>query len=144
MFFDTEVADDDVVRTFGDVRVVVDAEERGAARRRDARLLRRAAGRGVPHHEPERDADLRLRQLVQLTAPAAARRGRLVPAQRRSTSRSPSRGTLLEALRDELGRHDVKDGCAPQGQCGCCTVLVDGQPRVVVRDARRAGRGARR
>ena len=41
-----------------------------------------------------------------------------------------SGGTLLEALRDELGRHDVKDGCAPQGQCGCCTVLIDGLPRV--------------
>jgi len=39
-------------------------------------------------------------------------------------------GTLLDALRDELGRLDVKDGCAPQGQCGCCTVLVDGAPRV--------------
>jgi xanthine dehydrogenase small subunit len=53
-----------------------------------------------------------------------------------------SRGTLLEALRDELGRHDVKDGCAPQGQCGCCTVLVDGQPRVacVTPVARVAGR----
>jgi len=24
----------------------------------------------------------------------------------------------------------VKDGCSPQGQCGCCTVLVDGAPRV--------------
>ncbi|MBO0731401.1 MAG: hypothetical protein J2P57_19245, partial [Acidimicrobiaceae bacterium] len=24
----------------------------------------------------------------------------------------------------------VKDGCGPQGQCGCCTVLVDGAPRV--------------
>ena len=47
-------------------------QERGAAHGRDARLHRRAAGRGVPHHEPERDPDLRLRQLVQLTAPAAA------------------------------------------------------------------------
>ncbi len=42
----------------------------------------------------------------------------------------PDRGTLLQALRGPLGRRDVKDGCAPQGQCGCCTVLVDGQPRV--------------
>ena len=24
----------------------------------------------------------------------------------------------------------VKDGCSPQGQCGCCTVLVEGAPRV--------------
>ena len=39
-------------------------------------------------------------------------------------------GSLLEALRDTLGRRGVKDGCSPQGQCGCCTVLVDGAPRV--------------
>lgn len=38
--------------------------------------------------------------------------------------------SLLELLRERLGHRDVKDGCAPQGQCGCCTVLVDGQPRV--------------
>ena len=38
--------------------------------------------------------------------------------------------SLLEVLRDRLGIHSVKDGCSPQGQCGCCTVLVDGQPRV--------------
>jgi aerobic-type carbon monoxide dehydrogenase small subunit (CoxS/CutS family) len=38
--------------------------------------------------------------------------------------------SLLEALRDRLGVVSVKDGCAPQGQCGCCTVLVDGAPRV--------------
>jgi len=38
--------------------------------------------------------------------------------------------TLLDVLRDELGVISVKDGCSPQGQCGCCTVLVDGQPRV--------------
>lgn len=39
-------------------------------------------------------------------------------------------GTLLDALRDHLGVTSVKDGCSPQGQCGCCTVLVDGKPRV--------------
>lgn len=38
--------------------------------------------------------------------------------------------TLLSVLRERLGLASVKDGCAPQGQCGCCTVLVDGQPRV--------------
>ncbi len=39
-------------------------------------------------------------------------------------------GSLLGALRDQLGIISVKDGCSPQGQCGCCTVLVDGSPRV--------------
>lgn len=38
--------------------------------------------------------------------------------------------SLLEVLRDHLGFTSVKDGCSPQGQCGCCTVWVDGQPRV--------------
>jgi xanthine dehydrogenase small subunit len=38
--------------------------------------------------------------------------------------------SLLVALREELGIRAPKDGCAPQGQCGCCTVLVDGAPRV--------------
>jgi aerobic-type carbon monoxide dehydrogenase small subunit (CoxS/CutS family) len=38
--------------------------------------------------------------------------------------------TLLDALRERLGLVGAKDGCAPQGQCGCCTVLVDGEPRV--------------
>jgi aerobic-type carbon monoxide dehydrogenase small subunit (CoxS/CutS family) len=38
--------------------------------------------------------------------------------------------TLLSVLRERLGITGVKDGCAPQGQCGCCTVLVDGDARV--------------
>jgi xanthine dehydrogenase small subunit len=42
----------------------------------------------------------------------------------------PARGSLLDALREELGLTGAKDGCSPQGQCGCCTVWVDGQPRV--------------
>jgi xanthine dehydrogenase molybdenum-binding subunit len=34
---------------------------------------------------------------------------------------------LLAALRDGLGVMSPKDGCAPSGQCGCCTVIVDGK-----------------
>ena len=34
---------------------------------------------------------------------------------------------LLAALREELGILSPKDGCAPSGQCGCCTVLVNGR-----------------
>jgi aldehyde oxidoreductase len=37
---------------------------------------------------------------------------------------------LLAALREELDILSPKDGCAPSGQCGCCTVLVNGKARV--------------
>ena len=37
---------------------------------------------------------------------------------------------LLGALRDELGVISPKDGCAPSGQCGACTVLVGEKARV--------------
>jgi len=36
--------------------------------------------------------------------------------------------TLLDWLRDDLGLRSVKDGCSPQGVCGCCTVLLDDRP----------------
>lgn len=42
----------------------------------------------------------------------------------------PAEGSLLDALRRSGFSGSVKDGCSPQGQCGCCTVLVDGAPRV--------------
>jgi xanthine dehydrogenase molybdenum-binding subunit len=37
---------------------------------------------------------------------------------------------LLSALRDELDVTSPKDGCSPTGQCGCCTVLLDGKATV--------------
>lgn len=42
----------------------------------------------------------------------------------------PDTGSLLDALREGAGSRTPKDGCSPQGQCGCCTVWVDGAPRV--------------
>src|SRR6266404_8498696 len=38
--------------------------------------------------------------------------------------------SLLEVLRDSCGLISPKDGCSPQGQCGCCTVIVDGKALV--------------
>jgi xanthine dehydrogenase molybdenum-binding subunit len=35
---------------------------------------------------------------------------------------------LLEVLREECGIVSAKNGCAPEGACGCCLVLIDGQP----------------
>jgi len=35
---------------------------------------------------------------------------------------------FLGLLREGCGVTSVKDGCAPEGVCGCCTVLLDGKP----------------
>ncbi|MGZ8571000.1 MAG: selenium-dependent xanthine dehydrogenase [Actinomycetota bacterium] len=35
--------------------------------------------------------------------------------------------TLLEVLREGCGVTSVKDGCAPEGSCGACTVMVEGK-----------------
>ena len=39
------------------------------------------------------------------------------------------RQTLLEVLRDTLGMTGTKEGCS-NGNCGACTVLVNGRPVV--------------
>ncbi|HEY6056770.1 MAG TPA: selenium-dependent xanthine dehydrogenase [Candidatus Limnocylindrales bacterium] len=50
--------------------------------------------------------------------------------------------SLLDVLRGELGLRSMKDGCAPEGSCGACTVIVDGRP--VVSCAQPAARAAGR
>jgi aldehyde oxidoreductase len=50
--------------------------------------------------------------------------------------------SLLELLREELGVTSAKDGCAPEGSCGACTVLVDG--KAVVSCAQKAVHAAGR
>ena len=139
MFFDSEMAADDIIREFGTVKVVVDAASAELLDRFHPRVLRRSPGRRLPHLEPERLAHLRLRLVVQLTAatsPAPTPEPTLVEFTVDGRAVSVDVGgadggiTLLEALRDRLGKRTAKDGCSPQGQCGCCTVWVDGAARV--------------
>ena len=76
----------------------------------------------------------------------ATRSSGRVPVRRRPVDvvdRDPG-ASLLDVLRERLGIASVKDGCAPQGQCGCCTVLVDGEPRVACVTPVAAGRRTRR
>jgi len=40
---------------------------------------------------------------------------------------------FLEVLREGCGIVSAKDGCAPEGTCGCCAVMVDGQPVLACR-----------
>ncbi len=101
--------------------------ERAAPQGIDPRLQRRPDRRRVPHLEPERDQDLRLRVLFQLTSAVTTV---TFTVDGREVTVEDDGATLLEVLRDRLGLRTPKDGCSPQGQCGCCTIWVDGNARV--------------
>ncbi|MDG2907186.1 MAG: molybdopterin-dependent oxidoreductase [Acidimicrobiales bacterium] len=49
---------------------------------------------------------------------------------------------LLSALRDELDVLSPKDGCAPSGQCGCCTILLNGKARIGCQTSMEKAEGA--
>ncbi len=59
-----------------------------------------------------------------------------------ATTASSGHPHLLSALRDELDVTSPKDGCSPSGQCGCCTVLVDGKARVACQTSMEKVEGA--
>src|SRR5688500_4446934 len=47
----------------------------------------------------------------------------------RSTEASYEPGMhFLEVLREQCGVTSAKNGCAPEGACGCCVVMIDGRP----------------
>jgi ferredoxin len=132
---DGDVAPDDEQAAFGpdsSVKVVVDAASAqlllGATR-----TTRTASTPRASPSRPERHAHLRLRAELQLIS---------FRLDGRAVEVVDDGASLLEVLRDRLGARTPKDGCSPQGQCGCCTVWVDGQPRVscVTPAARVAGR----
>ncbi|MHC4470004.1 MAG: (2Fe-2S)-binding protein [Planctomycetota bacterium] len=60
---------------------------------------------------------------------------------RRTFAVRPS-ATLLEVLREETGLTGTKRGC-DHGDCGACTVLVDGEPRLACITLALAVRGRR-
>jgi carbon-monoxide dehydrogenase small subunit len=59
---------------------------------------------------------MRAKQLLRLT----------INGEKREVAAYPSR-TLLEVLREDMGLIGTKHGCEV-GECGTCTVLIDGQP----------------
>ena len=63
----------------------------------------------------------------------------LVNGKTRSVDTEPER-TLLEVLREDLGLTGTKYGCG-EGQCGSCTVLLDGKPTVSCVTTVRAAEG---
>ena len=51
----------------------------------------------------------------------------LLNGKKSSVASLPNR-TLLDVLREDLGLTGAKDACGGEGECGACTVVLDGNP----------------
>jgi xanthine dehydrogenase molybdenum-binding subunit len=61
------------------------------------------------------------------TTPATAKVTFVLNGRQTTASYEPGMH-FLEVLRESCGVTSPKDGCAPEGTCGCCTVMIDGRP----------------
>lgn len=51
----------------------------------------------------------------------------LLNGNKNSVTSLPNR-TLLDVLRTDLGLTGAKDSCGGEGECGACTVILNGKP----------------
>jgi xanthine dehydrogenase YagT iron-sulfur-binding subunit len=107
-----------------------DDEKAGLSRRGFMGSVAAMAAATALHARPSIDTRSEPRDHQATSAPqltsAAAQSVRLVVNGRPHDLSIEPRVTLLDALRDYLGMTGTKKGC-DRGQCGACTVLVDGR-----------------
>ena len=124
MFFDTEKAPDDVTETYDDgVMVVVDQAARSTSAARPSTTRTASRVRASRSTTPTRSAPA--------VAGSRSRRPRHLPSCNGRVRRGDAARANLPERPARTARHRFRQGqYVPQGQCGCCTVLVDGAPRV--------------